>query len=304
MTVKNSICRIIIFFSLAVSIFISSAMAVNNISYQGRLSDNTGNAVSDGSYDIQFKIYADSVTGSALWQETAQITTSNGYFNHILGESTPFGSTLFLANEKLYLEVIFDGEAVAPRMFLTGVPYAVVAGNLQVKDNAGKKAVETSADEHRLTIYDSAGVARIDLRGAGNDNAVKLPDSAINSDEILNEAGVVYNSEIDLLDLITGEMSDLMQVSITIPDDGYILVHGKCYVLLSGTTGANTAIIQIDENEGGGTQFPYYTIAGLSGYVNSGTNYFPIFVSRIYYKSKGTYTFRMGKGEPLIPHQL
>ncbi|MCK4827552.1 hypothetical protein KA005_68115, partial [bacterium] len=83
----------------------------------------------------------------------------------------------------------------------------------------------------------------------------------------------------------------------------YIMLYGKCYLLLSGTTDANSARIQIDHDEGGPTLFPYYTQAGLSGYVNTGINYFPIFVTRIYYKNTaGTYTFRLvGKAENSLP---
>jgi hypothetical protein len=62
---------------------------------------------------------------------------------------------------------------------------------------------------------------------------------------------------------------------------------------LSGTTGPNQALVQIDENEGGGSSFPYYTVAGLGGYVNTEINYFPIYVTRIYFKQKGSYVFRM-----------
>ena len=34
-------------------------------------------------------------------------------------------------------------------------------------------------------------------------------------------------------------------------------------------------------------------MAGLAGYVNTGTNYFPVFVQRAYYRAAGTYEFRM-----------
>jgi hypothetical protein len=88
-------------------------------------------------------------------------------------------------------------------------------------------------------------------------------------------------------------MTDLVTVEITTPADGYILLHGKCYLLLSGTTGPNNALVQIDDDEGGPSEFPYYTVAGLGGYTTTGTSYFPIYVTRIFFAPAGTYTFRM-----------
>ncbi|HOZ09087.1 MAG TPA: hypothetical protein PKW75_12455, partial [candidate division Zixibacteria bacterium] len=82
-------------------------------------------------------------------------------------------------------------------------------------------------------------------------------------------------------------------VEITIPYDGLIVLYGKCYAVLSGTTGPNGAQVQIDAVEGGLPIFPYYTQAGLSGFVNTGANYFPAVVTRTYYKEAGTYEFRL-----------
>ncbi|MEK7775546.1 MAG: hypothetical protein AAB305_06645, partial [Candidatus Zixiibacteriota bacterium] len=74
------------------------------------------------------------------------------------------------------------------------------------------------------------------------------------------------------------------------------------YVLLSGTTGANTAIIQIDTDAGGSSQFPWYAQVGLSGYVNAQTNYFSVYVTRAYYADQGTYEFRMeGRANNFAP---
>ena len=81
-------------------------------------------------------------------------------------------------------------------------------------------------------------------------------------------------------------------------------LEGKCYVQLSGTTGPNIALVQIDEEEGGGSQFPYYTLAGLGGYVNSNESYFPVYVTRVYWKQQGIHYFRMeGRANHAPPAQ-
>ena len=51
------------------------------MSYQGILTDNEGNLVVDGTVSITFKLYDFAEQGTALWEETQDVTTSNGLFN-------------------------------------------------------------------------------------------------------------------------------------------------------------------------------------------------------------------------------
>ncbi|MFQ5453592.1 MAG: hypothetical protein ACE5D6_05345 [Candidatus Zixiibacteriota bacterium] len=297
---SQSSVLIIIFFVIIGNAFSTSEL----ISYQGRLTDSDGAPLPDSTYLLSFTIFTDSTGNNAVWSESGTITTDNGFFNHMLGSATPFPLNLFMNNEKLYLGVQINGEILMPRILLASVPYSIIAGDLKVTDNNDIPVITTSGEERKFSIYDLDGEEKIILQDANSDSAVILPDSSINSKEMLNEPGLAINTNIDLIPLLNGEMIDLVEVSITIPEDGYIVLTGKCYLLLSGTTGPNTAIIQIDETEGGGTQFPYYTIAGLSGYVNSSTNYFPVFVNRIYYKQQGTYSFRLeGRASDPLPAQ-
>jgi hypothetical protein len=271
------------------------------IAYQGRLTDTIGLSVPDSLYTVVFALYADSIGGASLWDENDSISTRDGLFSHMLGSATALPQSIFQDNDKLFLEITVEGETALPRTRLASVPYAQVAGNLTVKDVNDSIAVQTRADSHQMAIYGFEGEVNIALRGGIiGDDAAELPDSAINSMEILDEPGIVVSNSAYLIPLTTGTMIDLVTVEITIPADGYILLHGKCYVLLSGTTGPNTARVQIDENEGGSPQFPYYTVAGLGGYVNTTTNYFPVYVTKTFYKSEGTYTFRM-EGQAVDP---
>ncbi|HWR82994.1 MAG TPA: hypothetical protein VN285_06810 [Candidatus Deferrimicrobium sp.] len=264
------------------------------ISYQARLTDSSGIALPDSSYGVVLALYADSTTGTPLWSESAMVATQSGLFTHRLGSVTAFSRTLFTSNETLFLQVTVAGQAMLPRTRLSGVPYALTAGNLSVRDIAGTIAIQTIADSHQFSIYGPTGLEEIRLRGGeSGDKAVVLPDSAISASETRDEPGIAYSSNSSLISLTTGSMTDLVTVDITIPSSGYILLHGKCYLLLSGTTGPNTALVQIDENPGGGSSYPYYTMAGLGGYVNTETNYFPVYVTRLYYRAAGSYTFRM-----------
>jgi hypothetical protein len=187
-----------------------------------------------------------------------------------------------------------EGEEVLPRSRLATVPISVTSGNLKMKDANNRLAAKTNSEEHSLSIYDTAETEIIRLSGTDSaSDAVILPESAIDYSEILDEPGLTAEINVNQVILFTGEMTDLVTLEITTPADGYILLHGKCYLLLSGTTGPNNAYIQIDEDEAGPAEFPYYTIAGLGGYVNTGTSYFPIYVTRIFFRPAGTHTFRM-----------
>ncbi|MFH1688206.1 MAG: hypothetical protein ABIE70_11885 [bacterium] len=265
------------------------------ISYQGRLTNAADIPVADGTYDITFAMYPDSLVGSPLWAEAASVTTRNGLFTHLLGSSTPLGSDIWTNNEAIWLQLLIGGSAVWPRTRLASAAYAQMAANLEVHDDSGRVVLSangTDGGEIRLSRPngDSAVVLHSGYYG---DSSVVLPDSSINADEILDEPGFTLSTNVLSVPLIESVMSDLAVIEIETPADGYIVLDGKCYVVLEGTTGPNVALVQIDEEEGGTSQFPYYTLAGLNGYVDSGENFFPIHVTRIYYKDAGQYTFRM-----------
>ena len=272
----------------------AEAGAPNTISYQGRLTDDSGSPVSDSTYPVAFALLADSIGGDPLWSESAVVTTVDGLFSHLLGSSESLPTILFEQYDQLFLELSIDGTPMTPRARLASVPYAQRAANLEVRDSDDTVAIKTFTEQHRLSIYDRSGQELMRLQGdSAGDGSVVLPDSSINSAELLDEPGITYDINVYPVMLVTMEMTDLAVVEIETPADGYIVLEGKCYFVLSGTTGPNTALVQIDETAGGGTQFPYYSVAGLSGYVNSGDCYFPVYISRVYYRPAGVYEFRM-----------
>ncbi len=308
---------IIILTALCWLIFADSAVPSSGLlSYQGRLTEADGNPVGNGLHAVEFAIYADSVGGTPLWSENTTISTLYGMFTHLLGSEILIPSDLFTDTTPLYLQVTFEGEAIMPRSIITGAPSAAVAGKLSVIDSNDSLVIGTDAAQRRLSLYDQTGREQVAITGTGaggqlmlgnpdggigltldgglhGDSSVVLPDSSINSKEILNETGYVTWINTSPVTLVTLVMTDLINLEIEIPADGYIVLQGKCYVELSGTTGPNIALIQIDENEGGGSQFPYYTLAGLGGYVNTNSSYFPVYVTRVYHKQAGIHYFRM-----------
>lgn len=78
--------------------------------FQGRLTDASGNPVSDGARVVQFKIYDAPVGGRAVWNgEVQKLTVNGGLINTLLGTKANLASVDF--DVDLYLELTIDANA-------------------------------------------------------------------------------------------------------------------------------------------------------------------------------------------------
>jgi len=93
------------------------------VNYQGEVTDG-GLPVANGNYSMEFRIFALSAGGAALWSEAvANVPVSNGRFNVLLGQVTVLPENIFDGNER-WLEAVFNAEVMTPRVRLVTVPYA------------------------------------------------------------------------------------------------------------------------------------------------------------------------------------
>ncbi|MBD3337319.1 MAG: hypothetical protein GF355_17540 [Candidatus Eisenbacteria bacterium] len=122
--------RLGIIITLAVLLASAAAAQVpETFSYQGVLTDASGDPLPDGDYDVRFKLYSVATGGSSLWSETRTVTTEGGLFSVILGEVTPFELPF---DRTYWLELTMSGEsAMTPRVKLAAVPYAIRALNTE-----------------------------------------------------------------------------------------------------------------------------------------------------------------------------
>ncbi len=94
----------------------------------------------------------------------------------------------------------------------------------------------------QLNLYNASGTRTIILRGDGmGDGSVILPQDAIHSSEIFNEAGVASarsNSSVTL----TGSFAydTILVQTIVAPDSGYLLILGSGQVTLSHINGSSS----------------------------------------------------------------
>jgi len=115
--------------SIFIVLMISQVAAQQLLNYQGYLMDLDGRAIS-GKKTLTFRIYADSTTKTALWEEQLQdVEMDKGVFNVLLGGYPPFPSNLFNSSASLYLGIQIEGSTseLTPRFQITSVPFAVHA---------------------------------------------------------------------------------------------------------------------------------------------------------------------------------
>lgn len=105
------------------------------ISFQGVLSDGSGNPVSNGSHDITFSIYDAATGGTRLWQESQTVVTAGGLFDAMLGSSNAVDPSIVEDNSETYLGIQISGDAeLTPRIRLAYAPYAIQAVASQDSD--------------------------------------------------------------------------------------------------------------------------------------------------------------------------
>ncbi|MDX9856302.1 MAG: hypothetical protein RBT76_00760 [candidate division Zixibacteria bacterium] len=146
-----------------------------------------------------------------------------------------------------------------------------------------------------LRMVDTAGTYTHQFLGVlSGDASTVLPPNAINSNELVNEPGLAANRSGNIIELNSSTtMQDLTTVTITTPTEGYIFLQAHCWVVSSNTTANQGGYIQIDETAGGSIQSPYYSFSGADGFFSTQTNYYSNSNQRVYFKSAGTYTFRL-----------
>lgn len=144
-----------------------------------------------------------------------------------------------------------------------------------------------------MTIRGSGSQTVFDTRDTGDD-AVALPASAVSAEELLDEAGLSQGTaEGNVAITETAIMQDVVTTTITIPASGYIHLTASAQFRITSASGADYIGFQIDEGAGGSQDFDYYYYTGWTSATEEGTHYLPGHAQRTYFKSAGTYTFRL-----------
>lgn len=121
-----------------------TAVANPVLSFQGRLVNPTnGLPLSDGAYQIAFRLYNVESAGAPLWQEAHTVAVNRSVFSVLLGSLTALNLADF-NGQPLWLGITVGADPeMTPRQRLAHAPYAILAE--RVKDGAATSA--TIADD-------------------------------------------------------------------------------------------------------------------------------------------------------------
>ncbi len=236
-------------FALALVLLFCTAMLVaeipSPIPYQGRLTDDTGAPVADGTYELTFSIYEGKANVTPLWTAPLRnVYVTGGLFTFDLGYSPSFPDGLFEDSVR-YLGITVGSDAeISPRVRLHSVPYA-----------------------YQALRADTASYVE-----------------QVSAEQILNEPGIDRTS-YNFIDGIsnTTEMENIYSITIAPPGPGYVYVSAKFQVALYNTMGLNGVYFQIDTLEGGVTRFPNCAYIKQSAFPDDGYYYFTSSIDQIYF---------------------
>jgi hypothetical protein len=105
--------------------------STNTISYQGRLTDASGNPINTP-VSLTFRLYDVPSGGSPLWTEVhSGVPVNNGLFSVLLGSINVIPSSLFTSRPTFYLGVTVGADPeMTPREQIASSAYAFAASNL------------------------------------------------------------------------------------------------------------------------------------------------------------------------------
>ena len=136
----------------------------SSISFNARLSDTAGAPVT-GTHALAFGLFDAASGGAAVWTESVSGTFStDGLVFLELGAVTALTPSA-LDGRKLFLEVTVDGTAMAPRLGVVSVPYAIRASVAASALTIG--SLTESAIQRRVTGTCAAGQAVRSIDAAG-----------------------------------------------------------------------------------------------------------------------------------------
>jgi hypothetical protein len=177
------------------STVIAVAQIPRLINLQGRLTDDAGNVVPDGDYQVTFAIYNLGLGGSQLWTSGEQtVTVTGGMFNYILGLYTPIPSHVFVDSPDRWVGITIGSSPESlPRIKLTSGAYAYhalrsdtaeyslgglgggwvnnvsIVSLIETRDSVG---IGTSDPEHKLDVLSSGTSIRGRTTGGGDNIGV------------------------------------------------------------------------------------------------------------------------------------
>ena len=169
------------------------------LSLQGKLTDNAGQPVSNGSYSVTFSLHDELTGGTQIWTETQNVTTSGGLFTTSLGAITALQVSHLAQSPDTWLQVrVSPDPPMTPRLRLLSAPYSVIAAEaegLTCPACVGSSDIATGAVDSARILDGSVGT--VDLANgavttaklaAGSVTSAQIADGSVFGVDIANDA--------------------------------------------------------------------------------------------------------------------
>lgn len=245
----------------------TTAAPPNTMNFQGRLTNPSGAVVTDGLYNMQFRIYSVSSGGTALWTETRQTTSrvqvTNGLFSVQLGSVTPLTPSMFDAAD-LYFEITMATPATAtcstagcatwespmtPRNKLATSAYAFNATRLNGKTDTDFAAATGSANYIQNTT--TAQAANFNVTGSGTIGSTLTVGGAAT----INNTALLKTTSSTALTIQNASSTNLLVANtsantITIGSGANTITFGANGITLAGTARNATTVTLAPEYAG------------------------------------------------------
>ncbi|HUT54848.1 MAG TPA: hypothetical protein VM658_15760 [bacterium] len=275
------------YFLLAIGLFLAVSIAAGLsqtvpqlISYQGRLTDAAGAAIT-GSRQMRFEILDGDTPGSAvLWGETQDaVPIVQGLYNVMLGSERPVPLSA-LSGASVYLQVKVDGETLVPRRRIASVAYALrteSSANSDTLDGLDSAEFAPATHDHNDAYYtkpevdamvgggDCYSKAEVDTMIAGLQSQLESlqPQVAANTGDIAALDGRVTLNEADISDL---------DGRVTVNEAGIAAMDSRVAANEAGLAGHETRLAAVENKLANvsvaGTDFIF---SGVNVHVRNGS---------------------------------
>ncbi|MDI6803526.1 MAG: hypothetical protein QME58_06730 [Bacteroidota bacterium] len=158
---------------------ISTAQIPRTLSYQGVLTDSSGNPKPDGVYSLVFRLYDTPTGGAELWREFKDIALKRGLFSTQLGDQTQF-EPLLNFTKQYWLGIQYERDPeMLPRIPLSSVAYSF-------------NSINSDSSQVALTTID--GAITTSKLGDLAVTTIKIEENAITSNKIVD--GTIQSIDI------------------------------------------------------------------------------------------------------------
>lgn len=162
---------------LAVALIAATSWGIQStITYQGKITDTSGNPINDGYATVIFRLWDDPTNQppsfSPLWEEVhIGVVVDNGIINATLGNPAigtpvPLPSGSDIGSNNLWLEIEFEGEVMTPRLALSSVGgslYAEKAGDADTLNGLSSASFLTSSHTAQPNAHHTKTTSFTDL---------------------------------------------------------------------------------------------------------------------------------------------